>query len=399
MTDFLIGRQQILDSNLNTFAYEILFRGKNFDLTDNVDATNATNQVVTDTILEIGLNEIVGTHKAFINFTGQNILDKTPLLLPKDRIVIEVLESVHVDAVMINSLKELSKAGYTIALDDFVLTDEWRPLLDFANIIKLDIITTSLPETQLLIEELKPYNVTLLAEKIETHQEFEILRHWGCRLFQGFFFSRPNIVEGKRLSINQSSAIHLLSVVNKADIRFEEISNCIAQDAGLSYKLLHYINSAFFSLPIEIESIQQAITFLGLLEMKRWINILALSSLSNKPHAILQIAMIRAKMCELMAEQLNEDPNRYFLIGMLSCLDIILDMPLEKVLIQLPLPKEIAEAILHKTGKAGETLQYTINYERWELSSNQFRTIKPQIIASIYIDSINWANDVLNNLN
>jgi len=189
MKDFLIGRQQILDSNLNTFAYEILFRGKNFDLTDSAGATNATNQVITDTILEIGLNEIVGAHKAFINFTGQNILDKTPLLLPKDRIVIEVLESVHIDAVMINSLKELSNAGYTIALDDFVLTDEWRPLLNFADIIKLDIIASSLTETQRLIEELKPYKVTLLAEKIETHQEFEKLRSWGCSLFQAFFLA------------------------------------------------------------------------------------------------------------------------------------------------------------------------------------------------------------------
>jgi len=219
------------------------------------------------------------------------------------------------------------------------------------------------------------------------------------QLISGFFFSKPNIVEGKRLSINQTSAIHLLSIVNKADIRFEEISNCIARDAGISYKLLHYINSSFFSIPIQIESIQQAITFLGLQEMKRWINILAISSLSDKPYAVLQMSMIRAKMCELMAEQLNQDTTRYFLIGMLSSLDIILDMPIEKVLSQLPLTKEIAEAILHKAGKAGEVLQYTINYERWELSSNHFETIKPQIIAGIYLESINWANDVLSNIN
>jgi EAL and modified HD-GYP domain-containing signal transduction protein len=398
MTDFLIGRQQILDSNLNTFAYEILFRGQNFNLTEADGATNATNQVITDILLEIGLNEIVGKHKAFINFTGQNILNKTPLILPKDRIVIEVLETVKIDTQMINSLRELSDAGYTIALDDFVLTEEWRPLLEFANIIKLDILAGSLAQTQQLIEQLKPYKVTLLAEKVETPEEYALLKSWGCTLFQGFFFSKPKIVEGKRLDVSQTSAIQLMSVVNKADVTIEEISKYITRDVSLSYKLLHYINSAFFSLPIKVESIQQAIVFLGLIEIKRWINILTLSSLSEKPLALLQIALIRAKMCELMAKELGEDSDRFFLMGMFSCLDSILDMPIEKVLTQLPLTKEIADAITKKTGKSGEVLQYAISYERWELTGTHFRTLKPQNIAGIYLDSISWANNVLSNL-
>lgn len=191
MTDFLIGRQQILDNNLNIFAYEILFRGSHFDLNKQDEAASATNQVITDTIVEIGLNEIVGPHKAFINFTTQNILEKTPLNLPKDRIVIEVLESVAVDLRIINSLRELSEAGYIIALDDFVLTDEWRPLLEFADIIKLDILADGLEGTRRLIEQLKPYKLKLLAEKVETHQAFETLKSWGCELFQGFFSADP----------------------------------------------------------------------------------------------------------------------------------------------------------------------------------------------------------------
>lgn len=398
MTDFLIGRQQILDSNLNIFAYEILFRGSHFDLNKQNDATSATNQVITDTIVEIGLNEIVGPHKAFINFTAQNLLEKTPLNLPKDRIVIEVLESVAVDSRIINSLRELSLEGYTIALDDFVLTDEWRPLLEFADIIKLDIMADSLEGTRQLIEQLKPYKLKLLAEKVETHQEFDTLKSWGCELFQGFFFSRPNIVEGKRMGVNQASAIQLLSVVNKANTRFEDISKVISQDVGLSYKLLHYINSAFFSLPTKIESIHQATILLGLMELKRWINILTLASLSDKPQAVLQVALIRAKMCGLLAVQLGEDEDRFFLIGMLSCLDSFLDMPIDKVLNQLPLSKEIAEAILYQSGKAGEVLQYTVDYERWKLSSNTFHNINPKTIAGIYLDSINWARNVLSNL-
>jgi c-di-GMP phosphodiesterase len=398
MTDFLIGRQQILDSNLNIFAYEILFRGSQFDLNKQDDAANATNQVITDTIMEIGLNEIVGPHKAFINFTAQNILEKTPLNLPNDRIVIEVLESVAVDLHIISSLRELSEAGYTIALDDFILTDEWRPLLEFADIIKLDILAGSLEDTRRLIEQLKPYKLTLLAEKVETHQAFEALKNWGCELFQGFFFSKPNIVEGKRVSVNQASAIQLLSVVNRADTRFEDISKVISRDVGLSYKLLHYINSAFFSLPTKIESIHQATVLLGLRELKRWINILTLASLSDKPQAVLQAALIRAKMSELLAAQLGEDQDRFFLVGILSCLDSFLDMPIDKILDHLPLSKEIAEAILYQTGRAGEVLQYTIDYERWQLSSNSFHDINPKTLANIYLNSITWTRYVLDNL-
>lgn len=398
MTDFLIGRQQILDSNLDTFAYEILFRGSHFDLTVQDDATNATNQVIADTIIEIGLNEIVGPHKAFINFTAQNLLEKTPLSLPKDRIVIEVLESVAVDLPIINSLKELSEEGYTIALDDFVFTDEWRPLLEIADIVKLDIMAGNLQDTRQLIQQLLPYRLTLLAEKVETRQEFETLKDWGCELFQGFFFSKPNIVEGKRLGVNQASAIQLLSAVNKADACFEDINKVIGQDAGLSYKLLHYINSAFFSLPTRIESIRQATVLLGLRELKRWLNILTLASLSDKSQAVLQVALIRAKMCELLAAQLGEDSDKFFLVGILSGLDSMLNMPIDEVLDHLPLSKEIAVAILHRTGKAGEVLQYTIDYERWELSSDTFHDLKPNRIASIYLDSIHWAGNVLSNL-
>ena len=390
MTDFLIGRQQILDSHLNTFAYEILFRGKDFDLSLKDGAANATNQVITDTILEIGLNELVGPHKAFINFTTQNILDKTPLLLPKDRIVVEVLESVAVDAEIIRNLKELSELGYTIALDDFVLAPEWLPLLEFADIIKLDIMAGSLDDTRQLIEKLKPYKLRLLAEKVETHEQFQTLCEWGCELFQGFFFSKPNVVEGKRLGVSQSAAIQLLSVINKPDIGFAEVGKIVSQDVGLSFKLLHYLNSAFFGLPQKIESIQHAIACLGLIEIKRWINILTLSSLSDKPPSVLQNLLIRAKMCELLAHEMKEDRENYFLIGMLSGIDGLLDMPLTKVVEQLPLAEEINDAILNYRGNAGEALKFCIAYERWEPGLTTYRDIAPERIANIYLESIDW---------
>lgn len=390
MTDFLIGRQQILDNKLNTFAYEILFRGKDFDLSIQESAASATNQVITDTILEIGLNELVGPHLAFINFTARNILEKTPLDLPKDRIVVEVLENVKVDMQIIKNLRELSSRGYTIALDDFELTPEWVPLLEFCDIVKLDVMAYSMEETHRTIEKLKPYKLKLLAEKVETHQEFKLLQEWGCELFQGFFFSKPNIVEGKRLGVSQTATLQLLAAINKQDVTFQEVSKIIAQDVSLSYKLLHYLNSASFALPNKIQSLQHAATYLGLKELRRWVNILALSSMSSKPPAVLQSILVRAKMCELLAAEIKEDPETYFLVGLLSGLDSILDLPLEKGLQQLPLSNLVSDAILQKSGSAGEALQYALDYERWDVNRPTFGNIKPKRIAAIYLECIQW---------
>lgn len=390
MIDFLIGRQQILDSKLETFAYEILFRGQHFDLSLAESAAHATNQVITDTILEIGLNELVGPHLAFINFTTHNLLDETPLHLPKERIVIEVLESVTVDAHIVENLREFSRQGYMIALDDFVLSPEWLPLLEIADIIKLDVMANSLEDTHKLIQQLKPYKLKLLAEKVETYEEFQTLKSWGCELFQGFFFSKPNVVEGRRLGVNQTAAIQLLATVNRDDVSFQEIGTIVSRDVGLSYKLLHYINSAFFSLPTRVESIQHAVACLGLTEIKRWINILALSSMSDKPSSVLQNVLIRAKMCELLANEIQQDKEHFFLVGILSGLDVMLDQPLEQVLQQLPLAPNIASAILQKSGMAGQALQYAIDYERWEVDKPTFQDIDPQRISSIYLEGIEW---------
>jgi len=398
MADFLIGRQQILDQKLDIYAYELLFRGSDFDLKNKSEATQATNQIITDSIIELGLNNLVGSHKAFINFTSQNILEKTPLSLPKDRVVIEVLENVAVDLRIINNLREFSQQGYTIALDDFVFSDEWRPLIEFADIIKLDVLEMGEERTRNAIKHLKPYNIQLLAEKVETHAEFEYLRELGCDYFQGFFFNKPNTVPGKRLGVNQTAAIRLLTLINDPDVEIEKLAKTISLDVGLSYKLLHYINSAFFALPSKIESIRHAISYLGLKEVKRWSNILTLASLSNKPKAMLQNALIRGKMCEHLGKLIDEKADHFFFVGILSSLDSILDLPIDEALQQLSLTNEIKAAILNKQGLPGEALDCVINYENWNLPGMYFRNLDQKLISEAYFKSITWAKEVLNHL-
>jgi EAL and modified HD-GYP domain-containing signal transduction protein len=399
MADIIIGRQQILDHKLKTYAYELLFRGSDFDIADPASGTQATNQIITDTLLEVGLNNIVGPHKAFINFTTQNILEKTPLHLPKDRIVIEILEDIQIDDNVINNVREFASHGYTIALDDFVFSKKWQPLVEVADIIKIDVMAMPMSEVKALIAKLKPFNVKLLAEKVETHAEFLELQQLGCDFFQGFFFSKPNLVEGKRIGVNQLAAIKLLTTINKVNVEFKEITTVISHDVGLSYKLLHYINSSFFGLPREIQSIQHAITCLGLKEVRRWTNIMTLASLSNKPTVILENSLICARMCEQIALLLHENAEQFFMIGILSHIDSLLDMALPDALKQLPLEATIVSALLYKQGIAGETLQCVIDFEKWQISGEPFKNISKQQIGALYLEAISWTDDVLNNIN
>ena len=398
MTNFIIGRQQIFDKNLNISAYELFFRGNNFDLSDNREATLATHQVITDSILEMGLNNIVGEHKAFINFTTQNIIEKTPLNLPKDRVIIEIMENVNIDSRVMYNLREMSQKGYLISLDNFSLTHKHQKLLEFVDIIRLNVLAMGENRIREIITQLKFYDVKILAAKIETIDQHKYLQELGCDYFQGFFFSKPNLIEGKRMGVNQLAAVRLLTTINNPNVEFDELTKVISEDIGLSYKLLHYINSAFFSIPTKIESIGQAITYLGMVELKRWINILMLSSLSDKPAVVMQNALIRGKMCELLAQIVGQKTANFFLIGMLSSLDSILDISLEDALEQLPLGDDIIGAILHHKGLGGEALNCVLSYEHWNTDSISFGNVNQAKIGEIYMESINWATKVMGNV-
>lgn len=397
MDNFIIGRQQILNRESDIYAYELFFRGNNLDVFDKYESTLATNQIITDSILEIGLNNIVGEHKAFVNFTTQNILEKTPLNLPKDRIVIEILENVQVDLRVIYNLREMSQKGYLIALNNCEPSQEYQQLLAFADIIKLDTLTMSEKRIRDIICQLKLYDIKILATKIESNSEYEYLRELGCDYFQGFFFNKPNLISGKRLGLNQFGILRLIILINNPNIEFDELVKEISQNLCLSYKILHYINSAFYPTLIKIKSINQAVAYLGLDELKRWINIVVLSSLSNKPSFVLQTSLIRGKMCELLVRLTIKDTstyNEFFLIGILSSLDYILDIPIEESLRQLPLNNHIMDAILYRKGLGGEALNCVLNYELGNFDKISFCDLNKSTISKIYIESLCWSTKV-----
>lgn len=396
MQEFLIGRQQIFDRDLKVFAYELLFRDAQGRGPQEVEATDASNQVIVNSLLEEGLERVVGPHRAFINFTRDNLLEGTAHLLPKDKVVVEVLESVAIDDALIDAMAVLARDGYMIALDDFVLSDEWLPLIKLAHIVKLDILNMSTDTGRRYIELLRRFSVKFLAEKVETHEQYAEYREMGCDYFQGFLFSRPNLVQGKKAHTGQHAVIRLLAEINRADVKISELAQAISMDARLSYKLLRYINtSAAFGIPKKIDSIQHAILMLGFKEIRRWANLLALVSFPSAPKELIVVSLTRAKMCERLAVAARlANSEEYFLTGLMSMLDQMLGVALEEVIADLPLAENVVHGLERREGLLGEALNCVIDYECWRLDTIRFSTLTVADIGHAYMDSVAWANEL-----
>lgn len=389
--DFLIGRQPIFDRQRRVFAYELLFRG------DLGNGTLASNQVILDALLQFGLPRVVGDRKAFINFTRDNLLEGTASLLPKERVVIEILEDVEVDDALVAAVRGLRETGYTIALDDFAYHDRWLPLLPLAHIVKLDVLAETPQTLAHNLEKLRPYNLRLLAEKIETEEQHQHYGKLGCLYFQGYYFERPKLVSGKRVDSAKHAALMLLAEINKPDADFDAVCRIIGRDVGLSYKLLRYINSSYFDFPGKVDSISRAVMLLGLFELRRWASLIALSQAAGKQgEDLLRTALTRAKMCEGLSRAASvADAESHFLAGLMSVLDRLLEMPMEDVLQGLPLTDELLAALLRQEGDLGNAILCAAAYERWDVERIQYKQLDLGLIGEAFLESADWANTVV----
>lgn len=394
MQDIFIGRQPIFDRDLNVFAYELLFRSGTRNHAGEFDGDQATSQVIVNAFIEIGLEQIVGPHPAFINLTRSFVTSLTPLPFPKDRVVLELLEDIRPDTEVVSGVRNLAAQGYVIALDDFVFNENLKPLIEHAQIVKIDLMTLSREELAEHVRLLSGYDVKLLAEKIETQEEFEHCKALGFSYFQGYFLSRPNIVQSTQLSPNRLAVLQLLAKLQDPQSDATDIEELIGQDVALSYKLLRYINSAFFAFPKKIESIRQAVVYLGMQSIKTWVSLLVVAGLGNKPAELVTQAMQRAKMCELLAKTAKRpNADSYFTVGLFSLLEALMDMPLEKILASLPFTDDIRQALLKQEGPYGEALCCAIAYEKGDFLRAHFDRLAPSQMTDTYLASARWADE------
>jgi EAL and modified HD-GYP domain-containing signal transduction protein len=392
-----VARQPIFEANLDVFGYELLFRRAGADRAEIHDSEAATSRTVVGSLVEIGLETLVGEALALINVSDRFVLAGHAELVPRERVALELLEDATPTSELASRVRELRARGYTIALDDFVYDPAWHPLLEAAHIVKLEVNDVPVAELRKRITALAPFGVDLLAEKIEDHETFERCKALGFRYFQGYFLCRPRTMSADAVPSSQLSQLELASALRDPEVSIAELERVIAHDLGLSYRLLRYINSAHFALPRRIESIRQAVVLLGLRQVKNLASVLALAALGDTPSELLMTALVRARMCERAAEELRDGPDAAFTVGLFSLVDAILDRELDHILASLPLSSEIAEALLTGGGPHGRTLAAIIAHERGRF--DEAAALMPGVdLAGAYVDAVAWANDAHNAL-
>lgn len=391
---YFIGRQAIYDNDLNVMGYELLYRPHDVAFLDKIeDEDHATSQVLFNSFMEAGLGELVGRHKAFVNLTRKFIIDNELIPPANNQLVLEILENIEVDDELVQAVIKLKSRGYTIALDDFIYHDKIQPLVELADIIKIDLRALGERDLQHYVQRLQAYPVKLLAEKVETHEELETCKALGFDYYQGFFLCRPKTVQGARIPGNRLATMQMIASLQAPDVDIAELEKIISQDVSLAFKLVKYINSAAFSLTRKIESIRHAIVYLGPQEVKNWASLIALSNINDKPSELFITALTRAKMCEqLMAAIEPEKKGSAFITGMFSTLDAIMDACLPDLLNNMPIAGEIKASLLppHE-GPYSEILQCTLAYERGQWDEVSCSGLDKETIANGYIQAVKWA--------
>lgn len=390
-----VGRQPIFDRRSEVRAYELLYRSGDQNRASFSDGEQATAQVILNTFLEIGIEQVVGPRLAFINVTRAFLLSGHWRLLPQERVVLEVLEDVGGEPEVTAAMAAIRDQGYTLALDDFVLSEARRCLIDHADIIKIDIHALGPEGAARQVELLRDRGIELIAEKVETAEELALCQELGFHYFQGYHFCKPQVLSGRRIAPDRLGALRLVAALGAPEVDLDHLEGLIKSDLSLSYKLLRLINAASYGLSRRISSVREAVLLLGLRRVKAWAALIVLAGLCEKPRELLTTAMVRARMCERLAMRRAEaDPERFFTAGLLSLLDALLDQPLSDILPLLPLSQEIGEALLTRAGRIGEVLGCVVAYERADWDAVRCQGVEPAAIRAEYLESIRFAGEL-----
>lgn len=403
--DVFVARQPIFDRDSRVYAYELLYRS-NADCNrfTGTDEDRPTLEVIAGSLLTIGLNGIAGGKKAFINFGRNLLVDGLVSMLPKDNVVIEVLETAEPDSELVNTCRKLRKLGYTIALDDFAWHPRFEQLIEIAHIIKIDMRLTSRAEQERLVSTYQPRGIAMLAEKVETREEFEWAADVGYDYFQGYFFARPSIISAKEIQPAVFTCLQLLRQLQSPDLDFKKLENLIGADVALAYKLFRYVNSVLFARRGNIQSIRRALAHLGADAIRRWATMATLPRLvQDKPEELVASALVRAHFCENLA-RLAGDPGfpSAYLTGLFSFLDALLDRPLDEALAEVGLGPHINDVLLGTPG-SDEPLAtiYTLarSYEAgdWEQTDQLARRLglADSDVSNSYVEATERANQIL----
>jgi c-di-GMP-related signal transduction protein len=393
-----VARQPILTKDEKVFGYELLFRDGIEDYFCPKDV-EAASKIMLDSSLIMGLDVLCNGGRAFVNCTHDMLLKDYVMLLPSSHTVVEILESVEPDDLVMAACQRLKESGYMIALDDFAMDDKREPLTNIADIIKVDVQSTSPEERIALVKKYGPFRCRMLAEKVETREEFLAAKKAGFAYFQGYFFRRPETVKTHAVPGNQLNYIKMLQVVSKPELEPREIENAIKGEASLCYRLLRYMNSANFGFSNEIHSVRHALSILGEREVRRWVRlVVTLAAGQNKSSDLVLSALVRGRFCELLSPKIKHGESDLFLLGLLSLMDSILDLPMTDVLEKVPLDQETKNVLLGEESYLRPLYRLMLAQESgdWQSSAELAKSLKltESEVAEGHWNAMQWARQM-----
>jgi c-di-GMP-related signal transduction protein len=400
--DRFIARQPIFDRRMEVQGYELLFRSGLENAFGLSDQEAASSLVIVESLYLPGFESLTAGKLAFMNLTRRCLLRDEVAMLPAQSTVLELLESIEADDEVIEACRQYKGKGYRIALDDFVLRPQNRALLDVADIVKVDVLETTPAARAALARELRPRGITLLAEKVETDGTFRETLEEGYQLFQGYFFASPTVVTGRDIPALKLSYLRLLTEIHNPHLDLTALRHVIEREVGLSYKLLRYINAAYYGRSEVVGSILHALLLLGELEVKRWASTVALAGMTvDKPGELQTEALVRGRFCELLAAETSQHrrSSDLFLLGLLSLMEAMFDSPIEHLLEKLPLAEDVKHALLGEAGILRDILDLPIHYGRgnWEALRGPLERLQLEedVLPVVYAEALHWSRTYL----
>lgn len=395
MKEIYLGRQPIYDPALHVEGYQLSYypteAGESSEDAPLLGIEMEHTRVLFDTLTEMGLERLAGESKVFLSVARDLLVQGSlrQLMAASPRLVFEVVADIMVDEPLIEALKTLRQEDYHFLLDEYVDNEAYQALLDAVEYVRLNIAVIPEPEARRLLAHFQQRGLAVIASGIEDQHQLEITQKAGFDFFQGRHFSQPRLLKFQGIQTNQLMVLRLVSALNQPDADLQDIASLIAQDVALSYKLLRYINSAYFSLPQRVESIQRAVALLGLRTVRSWATLISMSGGEMARSDLMTIALVRAKMCELLGEQLGlKQRDSNFMVGLLSVLDLVAQAPMPEVLAVLPLEEEINAALLNHEGALGRILACTLAYEQCDWATLKESGLDAEQVNEAYMDAL-----------
>jgi c-di-GMP-related signal transduction protein len=403
-THFFLGRQPIVGRDRELVAYELLFRSSMTNAATVLDDVAASATVIQHTFSDLGMPLALGDKQGFINLPTPLLMSDLIEVLPPERIVLEILESVTLTPDVVTRCQQLQEAGYRLALDDVVgLSPDTQAVLPLVKLVKLDMMALCRQEIIDLVRDLRPYGLTLLAEKVETFEQYEFCRELGFDLFQGYFFAKPVILTGRTVPPSSLALLRLLGLII-ADVEVEELEHALKQAPSLTLRLLKMVNAAAFGMKKKISTLREAIFMIGRMQLSRLVQIMLFaqqSSLAATSNPVLHAAIVRARLMEGLADALGWPGlrDRAFMVGMLSLIDVVFQQPMADLLALINVEDTLQSAIMHRSGPLGRLLQLVMASEAED--GVELRALLPQFphlqadqFNQLQVEALNWANRI-----